>query len=287
MQIFRSRIAWAAYIIAAVLFFLYVLFPSDALKQYLTDYISQRNPNLTLKIDRLKLGFPPSLMLDKVNVYHSGWAIAALESLKISPDIISLFLTTTHLEFIGRIYGGTIEGDVDIIKKSKERQVVIDADLAGIQVSQLEALSALTTHKISGNLEGTLTFTAKAPHQELSGNLTLTDGQIELTPPVLAQNVLAFDSIDAEVVLRSDALIIESCEIEGNQLDGDVAGSIKFNSFSSRKILDLAGTVWPHETLLAQLGQHVPQLLDNSRLTAQGLPFKVKGPMDTPTYSFY
>ncbi len=275
------------YIIAAVLFFLYILFPSDTLKQYLTDHIRQRNPHLTLKIDRLKLGFPPSLKLYKVNVYHSGQAFASLENLKISPDILSLFLATTHLSFKGRGYGGTIAGDVDIIKKPEDRQVVIDADLSGIQVNQLEALSALTTHKISGNLEGTLTFTAKVPGQELNGNLALTDAKIDLSPPVLAQKVLTFDSIDAELVLKGGALIIERCEIEGNQLDGDVAGSIKFSSLSSRKILDLSGTVWPHETLLAQLGQQVPQLLESSDLRAQGLSFKVKGPMDAPTYSFY
>ncbi len=287
MQIFKSRILWAIYIICAALFFFYYLFPSDAIKEYLADQIRQALPNLTVKISRVKPAFPPGLKLYSVSVYHLGQTIAGLDNLQISPDILSLFLATTHLTFEGNGYGGILKGRVEIINKSPGREVMIDADLTGIQVNQIEALSALTTHKISGNLEGRLTFESNAPDQTLTGDLTLMDGQIEFSPPVLNQNVITFNTIEAELELNGRSLTIDRCQLEGNQLEADVAGSIKFSDLSARKILNLSGTVKPHAALLAKLGQNIPQLIKGSELENQGIPFRIKGPMDSPQYSFY
>ena len=287
MRIFKAKIFGVFYIICAVLFFFYTLFPSDTVKEYLADQIRQTHPNLTVKISRVKPAFPPGLKLYEINVNHLGRTIADLENLKISADILSLFTDKTHLSFKGYGYGGTLKGRVVIIKKSANREVIVDADLDGIQVDQLEALGSVTTHKISGNLDGTLEFKADAPHQALSGDLTLTDGQIEFSPPILSQNVITFNTIEAELVLNARSLNINRFQLEGNQLDADVAGSIKFSGRSARKILDLSGIVKPHETLLAKLGKNVPQLLKGSKLENQGFPFKIKGPMDSPQYSFY
>jgi type II secretion system protein N len=287
MQIFKTRIAWAIYIICAALFFFYTLFPSDAVKEYLADQIRQMHPYLTVKISRVKPAFPPGLKFYRVSVYHLDQTLAGLDDLKISPDILSLFLATTHFAFEGKGYGGILKGRVDIIKKSPGREVMIDADLAGIQVSQIEALSAVTTHKISGNLEGRLTFKSNVPNQALTGDLTLMDGQIEFSLPVLNQNAITFDTIETEVELNDRSLTINRCQLEGNQLDAEVAGSIKFNSGSARKLLNLSGTVMPHEALLAKLGNNIPELIRGSKLDNQGIPFRIKGPMDSPQYSFY
>ncbi len=286
MQVLKTRISWAIYIICAALFFFYTLFPSDTVKEYLADQIRQVHPGLTVEIGRVKPGFPPGLKLYDVRVYHLGQTLADLENLKISPDVLSLFLATTHLSFKGNGYGGTLKGRVDINKNSANTEMMIGADLSGIQVKQIEALSAITTHKISGNLGGTLTFKTKVPHQGLSGNLILTDGQIEFSPAILNQNLLSFNTIEAELMLNNRSLTINRCQLEGNQLDADVSGSIKFSGRSARKILDLSGTVRPHAALLAKLGKNIAQLLAGSNLANQGLPFKITGSMDSPKYSF-
>ena len=286
MQVLKSRISWAIYIICAALFFFYTLFPSDTVKEYLADQIRQVHPDLTVEIGRVKPGFPPDLKLYDVRVYHLGQTLADLENLKISPDVLSLFLATTHLSFKGNGYGGTLKGRVDINKNAANTEMMIGADLSGIQVRQIEALSAITTHKISGNLGGTLTFKTKVPHQGLSGNLILTDGQIEFSPAILNQNLLSFNTIEAELMLNNRSLTINRCQLEGNQLDADVSGSIKFSGRSARKILDLSGTVRPHAALLAKLGKNIAQLLAGSNLANQGLPFKITGSMDSPKYSF-
>jgi hypothetical protein len=70
-------------------------------------------------------------------------------------------------------------------------------------------------------------------------------------------------------------------------LEADVAGSIIFSGRSSRKILNLSGTVKPNAELLAKLGQNALELLKGSNLENQVFPFKIKGPMDSPQYSIY
>jgi type II secretion system protein N len=287
MQVLKTRILWAIYIFCAALFFFYYLFPSDAINEYLEDQIRQAQPYLTVKISRVKLAFPPGLKLYKVSVYHLDQNIAGLDNLKISPDILSLFFATTHLTFEGKGYGGILKGRADIINKSPGREVMIDADLTGIQVNQIEALSAATTHKISGNLDGTLTFKSNTPNQALTGDLILMDGQIEFSLPVLNQNMITFDTIEAELELSGRSLTINRGQLEGDQLEADVARSIKFGGRSSRKILNLSGTVKPNAELLAKLGQNVLELLKGSNLENKGFPFKIKGPLDSPQYSFY
>jgi type II secretion system protein N len=287
MKFFKTRFAWAAYILGAALIFLYVLFPSELLKEYLANRIHQSHPKLTVEIGRLKLGFPPAFRLSDVSVYHSGLTIADLENLKISPNVISLFLETTHISFKGSGYGGHLKGDMDIIKKPDDREMVIDADFTGIQVDQLEALQAFTTHRLSGILEGTLTLTNQMARQALTGDLVLTDGKIELTPPLLAQRELTFDSIEAQLMFNGRSLTIERCELIGNQLDGEVAGSIQFSNHWSDNILNLEGNLRPHAEFVSRLGNQVPKLLEHSNLQTQGVPFKIKGPMESPTYSFH
>ncbi len=286
MQVFKAKIFWVIYIICAALLFFYILFPSGTVKEYLADQVRQVHPGLAVEIGRVKPGFPPGLKLYDVSVYHLGQTLAEMENLKISPDILSLFLSTTHLSFKGKGYGGTLVGQMDISKNSANREMTIDADLVGIQVKQLHALSAITTHKISGNLDGTLTFKTKAPHQGLNGDLILTDGEIEFSPPVLNQNMLSFNTIEAELALNNRSLIIHHCQIEGNQLGALISGSIKFSGRSARKILDLSGTVNPQAALLAKLGKNLPQLFAGGNSDKQGFPFKITGTMDSPEYSF-
>jgi type II secretion system protein N len=286
MQVFKAKIFWVFYIICAALFFFYILFPSETVKEYLADQIRQVHPGLTAEIGRVKPSFPPGLKLYDVSVFHLGQTLAEMENVKLFPDILSLFLATTHLSFRGTGYGGTFKGQADISKNSANREMTIDADLAGIQVEQLAALSAITTHQISGNLEGTLRFKTKAPHQGLSGNLILTDGQIEFSPPVLNQNSLSFNTIEAEVMLNNRSLTIDRCQIEGNQVGALISGSIRISGGSARKILNLSGTVNPHAALLAKLGKNLPQLLAGSNSDKQGFPFKITGTLDSPEYSF-
>ena len=287
MKIFKTRISWTIYIIFAVLFFLYVLFPSDMVKEYLAGRVRQTHPNLAINMSRVRPVFPPGLKLYGVSIFHLGQRIAELEDIEITPDILSLFSATTHLAFKGNGYGGILEGGIDIISNSGQKDVQVDADLAGIQVSRIELLKSLTTHKISGNLNATLNFNSNASGEPLTGNLTLTKGQIEFSAPIMRQNAITFETVEAELIFDGRLMTIEHCRLDGNLLDADVSGSIKFTGPSARNILDLSGTVNPHETLLAKLGQNVSELIKSRNSDDQGIAFKIKGPVDSPNYSFY
>ncbi|MEJ2099497.1 MAG: type II secretion system protein GspN [Desulfobacterales bacterium] len=288
MKIFKTRVSWAIYIICAALFFLYALFPSEMVKEYLAGQVHQTHPDLTIKMGRVRPVIPPGLKLYDVSVYHLGQRIAELEDLNITPDILSLLSATTHLNFRGDGYGGILKGGIDITGNSPQRDVVVGADLTGIQVSQIEALTFLTAHKISGNLNATLTYRTNMPAEPLTGDLTLTKGQIEFSAPIMKQDSINFDTIEAELIFNGSSLTIKHCRIDGDLLDADVSGSIKFTGRSAaRKILDLSGTVKPHETLFAKLGRNISELIEHRNLENQGIAFKIKGPLDSPNYSFY
>ena len=94
MQGFNTKILWIFYIISAALFFFYILFPSDAVKAYLADQVRQVQPGLAVTIGQVKPGFPPGLKLYDVNLYHLDQALAEMENVRVSPEILSLFLSS-------------------------------------------------------------------------------------------------------------------------------------------------------------------------------------------------
>jgi len=75
MKISKKSLLYTVYIIGITGFFLYYLFPSDALKSYLAYRLSQANPDITVTIDRISPVIPPGINLHDVGIVHQDMAI--------------------------------------------------------------------------------------------------------------------------------------------------------------------------------------------------------------------
>ena len=148
----KKTILYTAYIIGITIFFLWFLFPSDALKSYLAYRLTQGRPDVTVTIDRLKPILPPGIDLQHVVVARQRMTLVNLQSLKIMPELRSLFSSRTAVNFKGRAFDGIVSGRMELGDDSQGNGTRIDGKIAGLQVQQISLLKQLSEHEISGGL---------------------------------------------------------------------------------------------------------------------------------------
>ena len=283
----KKTLLYTAYIIGITIVFLWYLFPSDMLKAYLAYRLAQGKSDVTVTIEKMSPILPPGINLQHVVIAQQRMTLINLESLKVMPELRSLFSDTTAVNFKGRVYQGSFSGRVELGDGRQGKGIKIDANLAGIQVQQISLLKNLSDHEISGSLDGTFTYADMRPNRSFAGDLTLTSCQIMLATPVLSQKSFDFKNIEANLTLQNDTLVIKQLNAKGNQLDLNLAGNVALNAADPAETkLNLTGTVTPHHVFLAKIENLIPvDLLRNKKAGRAAISFRVDGTMDEPGFS--
>jgi type II secretion system protein N len=283
----KKTLLYTAYIIGITIFFLWYLFPSDTLKEYLAYRLTQGNSDVTVKIGRMKPILPPGVTLQDVVIAKQSMTLANLASLKIMPELRSLFSDKSAVDFKGQVYQGRLSGRAELGGGRQDNGVKIDANVAGIQLQQIPMLKQLSDHEISGGLDGTFTYADRKPNRLLSGNLTLSNCRIILATPVFNQKSFDFKNIEANLTLQNNRLIIKKLNAKGNQLDLDLVGNVDLNGADpAENRLNLTGTVTPHHVFLAKIENEIPvDLLRSKKAGRTAISFRVDGTMDEPGFS--
>ena len=221
MKLNRNRILLGVYIIGLFVFFLYICFPSDSIRTYLANRLSNMSPQIRVMIERVKPALPPGIRLFNVQLYHRENFWGSIENIKIIPSLLSLFGSETAFSFQGNAYAGEIKGKAEIGANSPAVRMMVDTTLSGIQVKDVEAIQDVSDYKISGILNATMAYTTDARNRTMKGNLALSDCRLDLAVPFFNQDLLTFRDVQAEVLLNNQTLTIKRCNIAGNELDAN------------------------------------------------------------------
>jgi type II secretion system protein N len=281
----KKTLLYTAYIIGITTFFLYFLFPSDAVKDYVAYKISRGNPDISVTVDHVSPVLPPGIKLHDVGIAHGNNALIDLDSVKITPGLLSFFSSTKTARFKSRVKAGSVHGWAQIERRDDQLTEKIEGTISGIQVQGIPALKRLTAHKISGNLGGDFMIAGTGPNRSMTGNLTLSDGRIDFNQPVIGQSSLEFKKIDADLVLNNGNLTIKKCSARGSQLDADISGTIALNADSRQDALNLNGSVTPHHGFLAKIENSMPaDLLRQKKTGKPAISFKIGGTLEVPDF---
>jgi type II secretion system protein N len=282
----KATLLYTAYIIGITLFFLWYLFPSDTIKDYLAYRLSQGNPDVTVTIERISPVLPPGIKLHEVDITHRDMLVMEVKSLKVMPGLGSLFSDTTTVNFKGQIYEGTVSGRAEI-SDPKGGGLKIDGNIAGVQVQEISALQQWSEHDIAGGLGGNFVYSTEKTTPKLTGKLTISACRLELANAIFNQDTFEFKNVDADLVLQKRNLVINRFSATGNQLDLKIAGRIKINKNNSAKnALNLTGTVTPHHVFLAKIEKDIPvNLLRNKKSGQTAIKFKINGTLGDPGFS--
>jgi type II secretion system protein N len=283
----KAIIFYAGFTCLTMLFFLYWLFPSDLLRQYVETLVNRINPELSVSIEEIELIFPPGLSLSTVDVRHKDYAMVRVDAARIAPRLLSIFGDSKAVKFTLETSDGTADG-VAVVGFSEEvPRLSLTVDIAGIQLNQLAALRGVPDYIIAGILDGRIDFTSKDGR---TGNgqasLGITKCRIEPLNPVFNVERIEFRSIDTDLALTPKRVQIRKFDAKGRQLNGKVTGSIYIRAPYDSSRLNLSGIVRPHPEFTARLKKSVPiALLGGRDLSRQGLPFKISGTVAKPGFS--
>jgi type II secretion system protein N len=287
MRKLKTWVLYPGYIICVTLFFLYMLFPQEAAMEYLSGYLGEHYPDYTVTADTIKPDFPPGVKLDGVDISFHGEKRVNLEKLHIRPKYLSVFSNVKTVRFKGKAYKGNLWGTIDFDNSTGSYEVKASAELKGIQLEENEHLQTISGRKIAGRLDSTLVYShEKGENKRLDVNLRVADGEVGLTNPVFSINNLAFETIDAELVVDQRTLKLKRCTADGAQVKGDVTGVVLFRQPFERSRLEFKGNVKPQHLLMASLKKALPKsLLPSKKGGEKGFPIKLYGTIENPKFS--
>jgi len=283
----KTRLLYVLYVVSVTIFFIYWLFPDEAVRNYLSFRVTSLNPDVTLTVLQAKPTFPPALKLDKITISHKNLPVVDIAELKIGPALTSLFGPGNTFLFQGTLYGGTIKGRLDWAKDAPNQSVAMNSTLSGIQIGGSAGLERLIKRKISGILGGTVQFrSTKGEAGAVSAGLSLSDCKVETLASVLGRDNLSFKNISTDITAAGNNIRIKTGTIRGDQIDGKFTGTVELKDPISKSILNLSGAILPHHQFLVDLRKRLPvNLLSNKRTNSNEYPVQFSGTIDRPVFS--
>jgi len=277
---------YSIYVLAAIVFFIYYLFPSDKVKNYVTSDFNKLNSNINISIDHVSPAFPPGLKLHKVKFYHMDNALLETEQIKVFPNLLSLFRSKGIFFFKGRAYEGILEGKGEFIKNRPNQNVIIEGKFSNINIKEIPAVKQFIGRNLTGKLEGNFTYRNGGKLGGTHGaRFIISDGEIELLTPVFKLENIHFGKIEAEMTMENQRLKVKRCIINASPLDGNVSGLINLREPLGQSYLRLLGVIKPNQEFLEELGKDLPtNLLPEEIFSKKVIRIRIYGTLDEPRF---
>ena len=145
----------------------------------------------------------------------------------------------------------------------------------------------MTNYTISGVLNGTVAVNG-GQHSESTARAILDVSQctVNLLSPLFSLDKLVFSRIEAELTMNSGRVLINKCDLRGEELDGRISGTLHLQDPYEKSSLNLSGVLRPHAELIARIKQTIPvDLFSGKNIQRAGLPFTVHGTIENPGFS--
>ncbi len=282
----KKLLLYSVYLIITVIFFLYYLFPSGAVRKYITVNLSLIDPSLNVSVDSIQPTFPPGLRIHTMNLLYRDTSLLNAEKIKILPNFLSLFQPGSTFSFKVNAAGGYIIGKAEIAGDGIERKISINTNLSDVHVEDIPLIKNSADYKLSGKLSGKVIYrNQNAPSDTLSARLDLADCQLSILTLPLDLDSFSFGNIEIDLILQGQQLRIKKCFFKGRQLDGRLSGTIVLNDKIGESTLNISGTVIPHISFLANLKNKFPIAQFFQKRTGEGgFPLLLNGTLNKPGF---
>ncbi len=280
---------YTLYALSAAVLLLYVHFPSEAVQSYLTRAGARMNPPVVFKTGALHLIFPPGLKAENVAVSLEKSPEIAFEArgLSLSPGFGALLLGDIHWWFHAGAYGGVIQGR--ILPGKGGDMDDLSLSFKDVRIHEITALPRFGG-ELSGKLSGNVAY--RGPFNEIlrgegGGNIHVTEGKIDLSPPFLGLETLAFGELKGKFTLKKRTLHLASVSLDGKGFQGSLSGTVYLNRLMDRSRLNLKGSIEPIADYLETL-KGGPALLSLFKGGRDGIKraFVIQGTFRAPKFRF-
>lgn len=277
---------YSIYILVALVFFIYYLFPSDRVKNYLTSGFNKYNADIKISINHVSPAFPFGLKLYNVYFYHMDNALLETKQIKIVPNLLSIFRSKIIFFFKGNVFEGILEGKGEFVKNRPGQKVIVEGKFSNVNLKKISAVKQFVGRNLTGILEGNFTYQNNEKSGENFGtSFTISNGEIELLSPVFRIENVSFSRIDTEMTMENQRLKVKRCIIKARSLDGNVSGLINLRKPFGQSYLRLLGVIKPNPEFIAELGKDLPiNLLPNDIVSKRVVRIRIYGTVEEPRF---
>jgi len=279
-------ILYAVYILAIAGILLYSRFPADTVSGYLLFHAKNLFPGCNAVIGDIKPAFPPGLKLSRVNILWQNRSLLNIDQAVVAPGYLSILKDHKVLHIAAKAYGGAIKARITAGGDESARPVSAHAVIEDISLEKIAWLKSISNRDLSGFLEGKIDYNRQSPEEPLRSSLTFTDLTIEMLVPVFNMESFDFKSVETDIVVNNQKVLVTRCVLRGQKVDGNLTGSVSLKEPIEKSTFNLSGTLKIHPAFMAYLKKHLPaSLLPKKKSGDNSFPIRFFGTLDKPGFS--
>jgi len=249
---FRITRSFFGYVLAAVLmllFFLYLRFPGDAVRDYLKAAAGARYPEALFFVDSIAPVIPPGVSFTNITLAFRERPEATLhaDSLTFSPGWLKVLQGKAALKASASLYGGEFRGGGEPAKTfSLEGPFSATGRFEGIKLEKCLMLQSSLSRQFSGTLKGAFTASGVGgPLKNVAGKIdaSVSNGSYQLLETLAGFDKIAFSRIDLKAELKNGALKVSNITVNGDKLRITLKGNILLADKIAESRMDLTGSL--------------------------------------------
>ncbi len=270
----------------ATVFFLYLRFPTDLVKDFIGAQVSRSAPGVDLEIETLTPNFPTGVTLEDIDISYQNQPMFRADQAVISGRPMSLISNQKAISYQLITSGGKITGRAVLRNDAARGSADVKARFEAIQLKEIPAIETFSGYNVAGILDGTLNINGSDRIGSAQTAFTISQCTIELAQPFFGVEKLTFQLIESELAMNGQRVIIKKCDLNGDEVDGRITGSMTVRQPYGQTRLNLSGVLKPQPAFSAKLSKMVPMaLLSGTNIQRKGIPFKLTGTIDRPGFS--
>jgi type II secretion system protein N len=225
-----------------------------------------------------------------------------VDELKVRVGLLGFLFGNRDISFSGKLYEGTVEGEVSISQEEKSQVVnSIKVQAAGVDLARMPLVAGKVGVPMTGVFGADVDLELGAtPHENGKGEVNLKLSRLSVGPGELVFPLpgltggLTIPPVDAggldgKIVFKEGAGKIEKFELKGRDLEAGLQGNVELNKSLGRSRLEVDGSFAIAEAFLKENGKFQAILdlaapLKRVRTKDGAYPFNMRGNLSGPKF---
>ncbi|MBT8343068.1 MAG: type II secretion system protein GspN [Desulfatitalea sp.] len=277
---------YVLYALAAVIFFLYQLFPSRTAGHLIVDKLAEIEPLLTVGITDAHPAIPLGLKVEPLQIAYAQMPIVQMPYLRLIPSLPTLFGGLKQVSFNGPLGTGALKGRAEFALSGRRPKNSINLNITNVPLTAFQILDQWPGYQLDGELTAYVDYDS---HKGAGGathvKLDITPAKVALDPPLMGIEQIDFSQLQAEMIITPRTVQIKQCEASGQQMQGRVTGSIILRQPLENSRIALSCTLKPQPAFLAEhKNDMIGGLLASGAKQKRGIILRIAGTLGNPSY---
>jgi len=274
------------FFIAAIVIFLFLLFPERRVAGSLSRSLTTVNPNVRVSIDKVKPGLPFKLVFENTKLLLNQTTQIVPESFEVFLGPAFIFNTKKPIAFQSDIYQGSVNGSLRLDNMDPFLFSRAELFMSKVEINDFRYKTGLADItlgcEVSGNYKQLETSGEKKSGQ---GTILCKNFKAKMKNSLfntLKLPVVDFTDIKLEFTQSEKRVIITQCLARGSIINVKFKGSMEMMSPLQNTKLDLTGMILPDSPYLAKFANTASIKAVVKNISKQGIGFNIKGTLKHP-----